>query len=145
MTHEISVLGCGAIYIDNERVFGSKPYGLFSTVNWSATDEDLNRIADRCLELIADRKTETTTEDCSMVELSKVRAELNEWRDLIGDDVVDDIISNLEEEADEDEPQTDKWSHDCIGCGNNDTCEFAFTDAVKICRYINEPQTERSE
>ena len=51
MKHEISVLGCGVIYIDNERVFGSKPYGLFSTVNWSATDEDLKRIADRCLEL----------------------------------------------------------------------------------------------
>ena len=58
MKHEISVLGCGVIYIDNERVFGSKPYGLFSTVNWSATDEDLKRIADRCLELVADRKTE---------------------------------------------------------------------------------------
>ena len=42
-----------------------------------------------------------------------------------------------------DEPQTDRWSHECIGCGNNDTCEFAFTDAVKICRYINEPQTEQ--
>lgn len=42
------------------------------------------------------------------------------------------------------EPQTDRWSHKCIGCANNDTCEFAFTDAVKICRYINEPQTERS-
>ena len=62
MKHEISVLGCGVIYIDNERVFGSKPYGLFSTVNWSATDEDLKRIADRCLELVADRKTEPQTD-----------------------------------------------------------------------------------
>lgn len=62
MKHEISVLGCGVIYIDNERVFGSKPYGLFSTVNWSATDEDLKRIADRCLELVADRKTENSSE-----------------------------------------------------------------------------------
>ena len=42
------------------------------------------------------------------------------------------------------EPQIDRWSHECIGCGNNDTCEFAFTEAVKICRYIVEPQTERS-
>ena len=64
MKHEISVLGCGVIYIDNERVFGSKPYGLFSTVNWSATDEDLKRIADRCLELVADRKTEPQTIRC---------------------------------------------------------------------------------
>ena len=60
MIHEISVAGCGVIYIDNERVFGSKPYGLFSTVDWSATDEDLKRIADRCLEAISDRKTEQT-------------------------------------------------------------------------------------
>ena len=75
MIHIISVLGCGVIYIDNERVFGSKPYGLFSTVNWKATDEDLKRIADRCLEVISDRKTEnssekpnnSTTEDCSDV------------------------------------------------------------------------------
>lgn len=63
MKHEIRVLGCGVIYIDNERVFGSKPYGLFSTVNWSATDEDLKRIADRCLELVADRKTEDSSEN----------------------------------------------------------------------------------
>ena len=41
------------------------------------------------------------------------------------------------------EPQTDKWSHDCIGCANNNTCEFAFTDAVKICKYVKtEPQTD---
>jgi len=41
-----------------------------------------------------------------------------------------------------DEPQTDRWSHDCIGCGRNELCRFAFTDAVKICRYIkDEPQT----
>ena len=62
MIHIISVLGCGVIYIDNERVFGSKPYGLFSTVNWKATDEDLKRIADRCLEVISDRKTENSSE-----------------------------------------------------------------------------------
>lgn len=54
MKHDIDVLGCGVIYIDKERVFGSKPYGLFSTVNWKATDEDLKRIADRCLEVVAD-------------------------------------------------------------------------------------------
>lgn len=41
------------------------------------------------------------------IELSKVKAELDKWRDLIGDDIVDAIISNLEEEADEDEPQID--------------------------------------
>lgn len=72
MTHEISVLGCGAIYIDNERVFGSKPYGLFSTVNWSATDEDLKRIADRCLELIADSKTENNSEKPNNSTISKM-------------------------------------------------------------------------
>ena len=53
MMHDIDVLGCGAIYIDGERAFGSKPYGLFSTVTWKASDEDLKRISDRCLEVIA--------------------------------------------------------------------------------------------
>ena len=54
MMHDIDVLGCGAIYIDGERAFGSKPYGLFSTVTWKASDEDLKRLSDRCLEVIAD-------------------------------------------------------------------------------------------
>ena len=89
MTHEISVLGCGAIYIDNERVFGSKPYGLFSTVNWSATDEDLKRIADRCLELIADSKTENNSEKPNNSTISKMEQvedepqtdDLQDWKD----------------------------------------------------------------
>lgn len=38
-----------------------------------------------------------------IIKLSKVKSELNEWRDIIGDDIVDAIISNLEEEADEEE------------------------------------------
>lgn len=65
------------------------------------------------------------------IEKGDLKEWLNELRIL-------DAIKHLRT----DEPQTDKWSHDCIGCGNNDTCEFAFTDAVKICRYINEPQTD---
>lgn len=40
------------------------------------------------------------------IKLSKVKSELNEWRDIIGDDIVNAIISNLEEEADEDESST---------------------------------------
>lgn len=80
MIHEISVLGCGVIYIDNERVFGSKPYGLFSTVNWSATDEDLKRIADRCLEVISDRKTENHSgEAAEMVEPQKLNCRNKEY------------------------------------------------------------------
>lgn len=55
MAHDIDVLGCGVIYIDGERVFGSKPYGLGSTVTWKATDEDLKAIADRCLEVIGEQ------------------------------------------------------------------------------------------
>ena len=42
------------------------------------------------------------------------------------------------------EPQTD-FSHPCYCCANNNICEFAFTDAVKICRYVYKPQAERSE
>ena len=62
MIHNIDVLGCGVIYIDGIRVFGSKPYGLFSTITWKATDKDLKAIADRCLEVIAEQ-TEPQT-DC---------------------------------------------------------------------------------
>ena len=119
MKHKIGVLGCGVIYIDNKRVFGSKPYGLFSTVNWSATDEDLKRIADRCLELIADRKTEPT-----ISKMEQVDKDIN-------------VRSK-------DEPQ-----RDCDKCKWYDTglCWSKIDSDDHSCHYEpkDEPQTERSE
>ena len=60
MKHKIEIAPNLAIVIDGERVIGSKPRGLFLTTEMIVSDEDLKRLADRCLEVISDRKTEQT-------------------------------------------------------------------------------------
>ena len=62
ITHKIEIVPNNAIYIDGERVIGSKPYGLFLTTTMIVSDDDLERLADRCLAVIADRKTENSSE-----------------------------------------------------------------------------------
>lgn len=61
MKHKIEIAPNLAIYIDKERVIGSKPQGLFLTTEMIVSDEDLKRLADRCLEVISDRKTENSS------------------------------------------------------------------------------------
>ena len=72
MMHDIDVLGCGVIYIDGIRVFGSKPYGLFSTVTWKASDEDLKRISDRCLEVVAEQGEPNCSEKPNNCKVSEI-------------------------------------------------------------------------
>lgn len=60
MKHKIEIAPNLAICIDGERVIGSKPHGLFLTTEMIVSDEDLKRLADRCLEVIAD----TPQTDC---------------------------------------------------------------------------------
>jgi hypothetical protein len=62
MKHKIEIAPNKAIYIDGERTIGSKPYGLFLTTTMIVSDDDLKRLADRCLAVIADRKTENSSE-----------------------------------------------------------------------------------
>ena len=62
MKHKIEIAPNLAIVIDGERVIGSKPRGLFLTTEMIVSDEDLKRLADRCLEVISDSKTEPQTE-----------------------------------------------------------------------------------
>ena len=62
MEHKIEIAPNKAIYIDGERTIGSKPYGLFLTTTMIVSDDDLKRLADRCLAVIADRKTENNSE-----------------------------------------------------------------------------------
>ena len=62
MKHKIEIAPNLAIYIDGERVIGSKPYGMFLTTTMIVSDDDLKRLVDRCIEVIADRKTEPQTE-----------------------------------------------------------------------------------
>lgn len=62
MKHKIEIAPNLAIYIDGERVIGSKPYGLFLTTVMTVSDDDLKRLADRCLEVISDCKTESNSE-----------------------------------------------------------------------------------
>lgn len=54
MKHKIEIAPNLAICIDGERVIGSKPHGLFLTTEMIVSDEDLKRLSDRCLEVIAD-------------------------------------------------------------------------------------------
>jgi hypothetical protein len=54
MKHKIEIAPNLAIYIDGERVIGSKPHGLFLTTEMIVSDEDLKRLSDRCLEVIVD-------------------------------------------------------------------------------------------
>ena len=61
--HKIEIAPNLAIYIDGERVIGSKPHGLFLTTVMTVSDDDLKRLADRCLEVISDCKTEQTADD----------------------------------------------------------------------------------
>ena len=62
MKHKIEIAPNLAIVIDGERVIGSKPKGLFLTTEMIVSDEDLKRLADRCLEVISDSKTEPQTD-----------------------------------------------------------------------------------
>ena len=64
MKHKIEIAPNLAIYIDGERVIGSKPHGLFLTTVMTVSDDDLKRLADRCLEVKNfDRKTEKMKRD----------------------------------------------------------------------------------
>ena len=63
MKHKIEIAPNLAIYIDGERVIGSKPHGLFLITEMIVSDEDLKRLADRCLEVISDSKTEKMADD----------------------------------------------------------------------------------
>lgn len=68
MKHKIEIAPNLAIAIDGERVIGSKPRGLFLTTEMIVSDEDLKRLADRCLEVISDRKTEPTISKMEQVD-----------------------------------------------------------------------------
>lgn len=65
MSHKIEIAPNLAMYIDGKRVIGTKPYGLFSTTEIIVSDEDFKRLADRCLEVIADTpQTEKNCDNC---------------------------------------------------------------------------------
>ena len=71
MKHKIEIAPNLAIYIDGERVIGSKPYGMFLTTTMIVSDDDLKRLVDRCLEVIADCKTEDSSEKSNNCETCK--------------------------------------------------------------------------
>lgn len=138
MIHEINVLGCGVIYIDNERVFGSKPYGLFSTVNWSATDEDLKRIADRCLEVISDRKTENSSEKPHNCETCKHQGEFSNTCKTCSVYFGD---SHYEPKDENHSGESTEMVKNCENCGTpKDKCVYCIEED-----RMWTPQTERSE
>lgn len=83
MKHKIEIAPNLAIYIDGERVIGSKPYGLFLTTVMTVSDDDLKRLADRCLEVISDCKTEQTADD--LIRKSDVLETYAELYDIFDD------------------------------------------------------------
>ena len=103
MKHKIEIAPNLAIYIDGERVIGSKPHGLFLITEMIVSDEDLKRLSDRCLEVISDRKTENGSEKPNNSTISKM--EQVEQRSC-------DTCKNRNVEG---------WKNPCLGC-----TEFAF-------------------
>lgn len=53
-----------------------------------------------------------------MIKWSAVKAEIEEWRNTIGDDIADAIISNLEEDVEQTEPSTDFCEFKGKGCSD---------------------------
>ena len=75
MSHKIEIAPNLAIAIDGERVIGSKPQGLFLTTEMIVSDEDLKRLADRCLEVIVD----TPQTEVIACPLQEENAEYFQW------------------------------------------------------------------
>ena len=130
MKHKIEIAPNLAIYIDGERVIGSKPYGLFLTTVMTVSDDDLKRLADRCLEVISDRKTKNCSEkpnNCETCRHYKLACEL---------------FSEICKYEPKDEPLTCSFS-DCDNFKNPDyeRCIECKRKQIKL----KTEQTERSE
>ena len=113
MKHKIEIAPNLAIYIDGERVIGSKPYGLFLTTVMTVSDDDLKRLADRCLEVISDCKTEDSSEksnNCETCRHYKLACEL---------------FSEICKYEPKDEPLTADY---CDTCDHKE-CEYCIADS----------------
>ena len=113
MKHKIEIAPNLAIYIDGERVIGSKPYGLFLTTVMTVSDDDLKRLADRCLEVISDRKTKNCSEkpnNCETCRHYKLACEL---------------FSEICKYEPKDEPLTADY---CDTCDHKE-CEYCIADS----------------
>lgn len=77
-----------------------------------------------------------------MIEWDIVKTELNNWRDIIGDDIVDTIITNLEDEVLEEDHCSNCQEFDCDGCEySKPYIEYKCTH--HSCKFEDKPQTER--
>jgi hypothetical protein len=130
MKHKIEIAPNLAIVIDGERVIGSKPQGLFLTTEMIVSDEDLKRLADRCLEVISGRKTEPSDSEkpnnstCSILEQV-------------------DKDTNVRSKEPKTKPQT--WTKEnCKGCKYNEYPYDSGTCFVRVCINGNkyEPNDE---
>ena len=138
MKHKIEIAPNLAIYIDGERVIGSKPYGLFLTTVMTVSDDDLKRLADRCLEVISDCKTESSLEKPNNCELQTIRCPKCGRTDYIRDMEKDMGIKGSH------------YKYKCINCNTYIKDEPTISKMEQVDKDINvrsktEPQTERSE
>ena len=151
MKHKIEIAPNLAIYIDGERVIGSKPHGLFLITEMIVSDEDLKRLSDRCLEVISDRKTENSSgklnncETCNHYKLTcDLFSEICKYEPIAEDcSTVDKDInvcskddSQLVKESTEvvkdlvkDKPQTD-YTPDCPFCKRYGTEDCLGSDCI---------------
>lgn len=142
MKHKIEIAPNLAIYIDGERVIGSKPYGLFLTTVMTVSDDDLKRLADRCIEVISDCKTESSLEkpnNCETCEHYKLTCDL--FSEICKYEPKDEpTISKMEQV---DKLQTKDYCDIC----NHKGCEYCISDSRNpYCIPSNyEPRTEGNE
>ena len=59
MIHRIDIAPNNAIYIDDKRVVGQKPFGIFVTQKIDVSEKGLAEIAKRCNELLKGADDET--------------------------------------------------------------------------------------
>ena len=163
MKHKIEIAPNLAIYIDGERVIGSKPHGLFLTTVMTVSDDDLKRLADRCLEVISDCKTEQTADD--LIRKSDVLETYAELYDIFDDNKtiqeelhkVFDKINNIPivESSNSEKPNnsTSSKMEQVDKPQTCDTCKYG-EDKHKYAHICNEcgvginnyePRTERNE
>ena len=128
MKHKIEIAPNLAICIDGERVIGSKPHGLFLTTEIIVSDEDLKRLSDRCLEVIAEQ-TEPQIE-APYIDIETGILHWCGWK---------------YRRIYEDEPQTDEH---CETCRHKDECEgatYEYKNTEWWCLAYaprDEPQTD---
>jgi hypothetical protein len=157
MKHKIEIAPNLAIVIDGERVIGSKPRGLFLTTEMIVSDEDLKRLADRCLEVISDSKTDPSNsekpnncevknycDDCLYTDTCDSKAFFYACTSKATISKMEQVDKDINVRS-KDEPQTElvRVKYHCINCAENGSYKCSKCDGEMYYKYDkDEPQTD---